>query len=207
MPDFSSYPGHTCAFFQLAPLLASGMNMRYDEGSTVMGAMQCQQSYVSAGSVSISSATNARNHRISILKPPAIKLSFGSIPFCWPPIMASPPANSTKSNALSSSIRPNSWRYGMTTSAKTNLRATRAYVPTTALAKAVSFDDAAMHVTLTDGRILSVPLIWFPLLHAASPDQRNQYEIGAGGRSLHWPEIDEDLSVAQLLAGADQTAI
>jgi hypothetical protein len=64
-----------------------------------------------------------------------------------------------------------------------------------------------MHVTLTDGRILSVPLIWFPLLHIASPQQRNQYEIGAGGRSLHWPEIDEDLSVAQLLAGAEQTAI
>jgi hypothetical protein len=95
----------------------------------------------------------------------------------------------------------------MTTSPKTNLRATRAYVPTTALAKAVSFDDAAMHVTLTDGRMLSVPLIWFPLLHAASSDQRTQYEIGAGGRSLHWPAIDEDLSVAQLLAGADQTAI
>lgn len=95
----------------------------------------------------------------------------------------------------------------MTTSARTNLRATRAYVPTTALAKAVSFDDAAMHVTLTDGRILSVPLIWFPLLHAASPAQRNQYEIGAGGRSLHWEAIDEDLSVSQLLAGADQSAI
>jgi hypothetical protein len=95
----------------------------------------------------------------------------------------------------------------MTTSAKANLRASRAYVPTTALAKAVSFDDATMHVTLTDGRILSVPLIWFPLLHIASPQQRNQYESGAGGRSLHWPEIDEDLSVAQLLAGAEQTAI
>jgi hypothetical protein len=95
----------------------------------------------------------------------------------------------------------------MTTSAKPNLRATRAYVPTTALAKAVSFDDAAMHIMLTDGRMLSVPLIWFPLLHGASPEQRSQYEIGAGGRSLHWPEIDEDLSVAQLLAGADQTAI
>ncbi len=92
----------------------------------------------------------------------------------------------------------------MTTSAKSNLRATRAYVPTTALAKAVSFDDALMHVTLTDGRMLSVPIIWFPLLHTATPEQRSQYEIGAGGRSLHWPEIDEDLSVAQLLAGADQ---
>ncbi len=95
----------------------------------------------------------------------------------------------------------------MTTSNKPALRATRAYVPTSALAKAVSFDDAAMLVTLTDGRMLSVPLIWFPLLHAASPEQRRQYEIGAGGRSLHWPEIDEDLSVSQLLAGAEQTAI
>ncbi len=95
----------------------------------------------------------------------------------------------------------------MTTSSKPALRALRAYVPSSALAKAVSFDDAAMYVTFTDGRLLSVPLIWFPILHAASPEQRNQYEIGAGGRSLHWSEIDEDLSVSQLLAGADQTAI
>jgi len=95
----------------------------------------------------------------------------------------------------------------MTTSAKPNIRTMRAYIPTTALAKAVSFDDAVMHVTFTDGRILSVPIIWFPILHAASREQRTQYEIGAGGRSLHWPEIDEDLSVAQLLAGTDETAI
>jgi hypothetical protein len=95
----------------------------------------------------------------------------------------------------------------MTTSTNPNLRAARAYVPTTALAKAVDFDDALMHVTLTDGRMLSVPLIWFPLLHAASPEQRSRYDIGAGGRSLHWPEIDEDLSVAQLLAGADQNSL
>ena len=95
----------------------------------------------------------------------------------------------------------------MTTSTNPNLRAARAYVPTTALAKAVGFDEALMHVTLTDGRMLSVPLIWFPLLHAASPEQRSRYEIGAGGRSLHWPEIDEDLSVAQLLAGADQNSL
>jgi hypothetical protein len=95
----------------------------------------------------------------------------------------------------------------MTTLAKTNLRAARAYVPTTALAKAISFDDALMHISLTDGRLLSVPIIWFPLLHAASSEQRSHYEIGSGGRSLHWPEIDEDLSVAQLLAGADLTSI
>jgi hypothetical protein len=94
----------------------------------------------------------------------------------------------------------------MTTSARPNLRHARAYVPTTALAKAVNFDDALMHVTLTDGRIVSVPIIWFPLLHVASSEQRSQYEIGAGGRSLHWPELDEDISVAQLLAGADHTS-
>lgn len=95
----------------------------------------------------------------------------------------------------------------MTTSAKSNLRAARGYIPTDALAKALSFDDALMHVTLTDGRIISVPMIWFPLLHAAAHEQRRQYEIGAGGRSLHWPDIDEDISVAQLLAGADPSAI
>jgi len=79
----------------------------------------------------------------------------------------------------------------------------RAYVPTTALAKAVKFDDELMHVSLTDGRIISVPTVWFPLLHAATPEQRERYEIGGGGVSLHWPEIDEDLSVANLMAGVD----
>jgi hypothetical protein len=64
-----------------------------------------------------------------------------------------------------------------------------------------------MHVTLTDGRVLSVPLVWFPTLLAATPDQRSQYEIAGGGISLHWPDIDEDLSVAGLLAGGDQRSM
>jgi hypothetical protein len=76
-------------------------------------------------------------------------------------------------------------------------------VPTTALAEAVTFADEMMHVALTDGRVVSVPIIWFPLLREATPEQREHYEIGGGGVSLHWPEIDEDLSVANLLAGAD----
>jgi hypothetical protein len=75
--------------------------------------------------------------------------------------------------------------------------------PTTALAKSVQFDDSTMQVTLLDGRMLSVPLIWFPVLNAATPEQRSQYEIAGGGISLHWSELDEDLSVAGLLAGAD----
>jgi hypothetical protein len=63
-----------------------------------------------------------------------------------------------------------------------------------------------MHVDLTDGRTISVPILWFPRLRDASPEQRAHYEIGAGGRGLHWPELDEDISVAGLLAGGDEEA-
>ena len=79
----------------------------------------------------------------------------------------------------------------------------RAFVPKNALAKSVKFAREMMEVSLTDGRILGVPVIWFPLLHEATKEQREKYEIGGGGVSLHWPELDEDLSVASLLAGGD----
>jgi hypothetical protein len=85
-------------------------------------------------------------------------------------------------------------------------RSQRAYVPTTALAKLVDFDEEMMHVSLTDGRLISVPIIWFPRLRSATLEQRTKYEIGGGGTSLHWPELDEDLSVAGLMAGADWQA-
>lgn len=95
----------------------------------------------------------------------------------------------------------------MDTSVKDKANPVRAYVPATALAKEVKFDDELMHVLLTDGRIISVPIIWFPLLREAAPEQRERYEIGGGGISLHWPDLDEDLSVANLMAGVDwQTA-
>jgi hypothetical protein len=91
----------------------------------------------------------------------------------------------------------------MSTLVSSEAKSARAFVPTTALAKSVSFDDEMMHVTLTDGRRISAPIIWFPLLAKATPDQRAKYEIGGGGTSLHWPELDEDLSVAGLLSGAN----
>lgn len=65
------------------------------------------------------------------------------------------------------------------------------------------FDDEMMYVLLADGRIIGVPIEWFPILREATPDQRRHYEIEGGGISLYWPEVDEDLSVANLLAGAD----
>jgi hypothetical protein len=79
-------------------------------------------------------------------------------------------------------------------------------VPTNALAQAVTFTDEMMQVELTDGRLLSVPLAWFPTLHAATPEQQRRVRIGAGGRGLHWEELDEDLSIAGLMAGVDHQA-
>ncbi len=95
----------------------------------------------------------------------------------------------------------------MSTSAKSKSTFQPAYVPSTALAKLVEFDDEMMHVTLTDGRRLSVPLVWSPVLSQATPEQRTNYEIGGGGIALHWPDLDEDLSVAGLMAGGDLKSI
>ena len=79
----------------------------------------------------------------------------------------------------------------------------RSYVPATALAKSVDFDDTMMRVIFTDGRVLAVPLAWFPVLRRATAEQRARYEIGGGGIGLHWAELDEDLSIAGLMAGVD----
>ena len=66
----------------------------------------------------------------------------------------------------------------------------RAYVPTTALIQKVRFRKDMLEVSLKDGRILAVPIIWFPRLQEATPAQRERFEIGGGGTSLHWPELD-----------------
>jgi hypothetical protein len=57
-------------------------------------------------------------------------------------------------------------------------------------------------VDLMDGRSLSVPLAWYPRLNSATPKQRNNWELAGAGFGIHWPEIDEDLSVSGLLRGA-----
>jgi len=56
-----------------------------------------------------------------------------------------------------------------------------------------------MWVQLVDGRVIGVPLAWFPRLLRASPEQRLRFEISGGGQGLHWDELDEDISVAGLL--------
>lgn len=66
-------------------------------------------------------------------------------------------------------------------------------------ARAVSFTATELVVTLTDGRRIATPLDWYPRLKAASSAQRQNYEIMPMG--IHWPDIDEDLSIAGMLQG------
>ena len=66
-------------------------------------------------------------------------------------------------------------------------------------AKSVRFDDNNMWVDLSDGRVLAVPLAWFPRLLHATSEQRERVEISQKG--LHWDALNEDISIAGLLAG------
>ena len=76
----------------------------------------------------------------------------------------------------------------------------------TILAEALRFDEDTLWVELSDGRTIGVPLAWFPRLLHATTEQRQSYRISVSGTGLHWDDIDEDISVAGLLAGkADQT--
>ena len=70
--------------------------------------------------------------------------------------------------------------------------------------KTVRFDENSMWVELSDGRVLGVPLAWFPRLLQAKPEQRQGCELSKAG--LHWDKLNEDISIAGLLAGrGDQT--
>lgn len=78
--------------------------------------------------------------------------------------------------------------------------------PVTAKAKANAMavdarvTDDALEVTLSDGRMVSAPLEWFPRLRDATPVQRENWRLIGPGIGLHWDEIDEDISVRSLLA-------
>lgn len=68
-------------------------------------------------------------------------------------------------------------------------------------AKEVTVTEDELIVVLADGRRVAVPLAWFPRLLRATPDQRGNFEILGDGVGVHWPDVDEDLSVAGLLRG------
>lgn len=70
-------------------------------------------------------------------------------------------------------------------------------------ARTLEFVPDAFVVHLQDGRSLTVPIEWFPRLRDATPEQRNRFEFSGSGYGIHWPEIDEDISVPGLLGLPD----
>lgn len=69
------------------------------------------------------------------------------------------------------------------------------------MAESVAFVDSQLVVGLADGRVISVPLEWFETLAGATEGQRANWELLGDGEGIHWPELDEDLSVKGLLLG------
>ena len=69
------------------------------------------------------------------------------------------------------------------------------------VAQSVAFVQSQLVVGLADGRTISVPVSWFPALVNATEAQRENWELLGEGEGIHWPELDEDLSVKGLLLG------
>jgi hypothetical protein len=70
-----------------------------------------------------------------------------------------------------------------------------------AVAANVLVSDETLTVELSDGRVLSVPIAWYPRLSHGTAVERNQWRLNGAGQGIHWPELDEDISVENLLAG------
>lgn len=68
-------------------------------------------------------------------------------------------------------------------------------------AQNVQVTDEALIVDLSDGRTVSVPLAWFPRLLHGIPEERNKWRLIGDGEGIHWPALDEDISVENLILG------
>jgi hypothetical protein len=71
----------------------------------------------------------------------------------------------------------------------------------TARARAASVTEDTLSVDLTDGRTIAVPTAWYPRLAHATPDERSRWRLIGQGEGIHWPDLDEDVSIDSLLYG------
>lgn len=67
----------------------------------------------------------------------------------------------------------------------------------------IGFTECMLRIDITDGRELSIPLVWFPKLADATRQQRENWRLLGGGEGIHWNELDEDISVLKLFGYAD----
>ena len=70
-----------------------------------------------------------------------------------------------------------------------------------ARAKQVFVNDDSLTVDLLDGRTITVPLVWYPRLWYGTPEERSHFEVFGNGTYIHWPDLDEDLTVSGFLSG------
>ena len=68
--------------------------------------------------------------------------------------------------------------------------------------RGVHFDEDNLSVDLMDGRMIRVPLVWYPRILKATPEQRKHWKTCGGGYGIRWPDLDEDLSTEGMLRGA-----
>jgi len=111
--------------------------------------------------------------------------------WCWKGQADLIERNSTRLRSSSRSIARHYWRGGMNSLA----------VELQARAGRVTVSEEALTVDLVDGRTILVPLGWYPRLWYGAPEERNHFEIFGEGAYIHWPDLDEDLTVVGLLAG------
>ena len=69
----------------------------------------------------------------------------------------------------------------------------------------VSVSDDTLTLDLEDGRAISAPIVWYPRLAYATPEERSHFEITGAGYGIHWPDLDEDIGVDGLLLGKKST--
>ncbi len=71
----------------------------------------------------------------------------------------------------------------------------------TVRAQSIEVDGDSLKINLVEGRSIIVPIAWYPRLWYGTPEERSHYEIIGDGMYIHWPDLDEDLSTAGILAG------
>ena len=116
-------------------------------------------------------------------------------PFASTRAAASGARNSTAWPPSSVSIRPSFSRHGVSTSASDFERRP---APTVI---SVAVTDEAVQFELSDGRAVSAPLAWYPRLAHGTPAERAHWRLVGRGAGVHWPDLDEDISVEGVLAG------
>jgi len=119
--------------------------------------------------------------------------SGGSYRFDFNEVSDSIERNWPRSKDLFITTRMNYWKVGMSTSIPE---------PTShARALSLSVTQDTVTVDLADGRSISVPLVWYPRLLHATSEERQNWRLIADGEGIHWSDLDEDISVENILAG------